>query len=536
MIHRFRHPVDPQSLPVRFTNPFGYTPHPLCEEAARELQAYLSGQEAWRCELERGKMFGVLVVRDRCGEIGFLAAFSGNLAATNRHPFFVPPVFDMLRPDGFFREGEREIAALGARIAARESDESYREALRRCSDLRARARAELGRTAVALKAAKADRDRLRQAGTTEAEEALLVARSRFEKAEYKRLRRRWDDRIAAAEAAVARWTGPIERLKEERKRRSAALQQRLFDHFRFLNAEGDERSLTEIFARTPFGRPPAGAGECAAPKLLQYAYVHHLTPVAMAEFWWGASPGAELRRHGYYYPACRSKCGPILEHMLRGLPVDDPVPRPARTEPRVVWEDRWIVAVDKPAGLLSVPGRSDAPSVWKWAAERYPEATGPLVVHRLDMGASGLLLIAKEKSVHQRLQAQFARRTIVKRYVALLDAEVRTDEGRIELPLRSDPEDRPRQRVDRSCGKPAVTEYRVLGRCGGRTRIEFRPSTGRTHQLRVHAAHPDGLDAPMVGDTLYGHPDRRLFLHAESLEFRHPVSGEIVRLEAPAPF
>lgn len=274
-----------------------------------------------------------------------------------------------------------------------------------------------------------------------------------------------------------------------------------------------------------------------APKLLQYAFEHRLTPLAIAEFWWGASPKGEIRRHGHYYPACRGKCGPILAHMLQGLDVE---PEPDRAcpqaAPELLYEDRWIAAVFKPAGMLSVPGKSEAPSVLDWARERYPAATGPLVVHRLDMDTSGVLLLALTKEAHQNLQAQFKHRTVRKRYVALLEGRITLPKGRIELPLRPDLHDRPRQAVDPLHGKPAITEYEVLEFRNGRTRIAFYPLTGRTHQLRVHAAHPAGLDAPILGDRLYGTTADRLFLHAERIEFRHPATGDRIAIEKPADF
>ena len=315
-----------------------------------------------------------------------------------------------------------------------------------------------------------------------------------------------------------------------------------------LNARGEVKDLYTIFEQTVQKVPPAGAGECALPKLLQYAYLHQLKPLAMAEFWWGDSPKNEIRHHGYYYPSCKGKCEPILQHMLQGLEVDEnPLLNPVHEEEEleIVFEDEWLLVVNKPAGMLSVPGKAeDRDSVYHRLKKKYPEATGPMIVHRLDMATSGLLLVAKTKEVHQDLQAQFANRSIKKRYVAVLDGIVLSERtGRIELPLCLNPLDRPRQIVNKEYGKEAITEYRIISESGStfnesrkHTRIIFYPLTGRTHQLRVHAAHPEGLGCPILGDELYGKKADRLYLHAEYIEFRHPIYGDILRIQKEADF
>ena len=341
----------------------------------------------------------------------------------------------------------------------------------------------------------------------------------------------------------------IEQLKTERKERSAALQRKLFEQFRMLNVRGEVKDLYTIFEQTVQKVPPAGAGECALPKLLQYAYLHQLKPLAMAEFWWGDSPKNEIRHHGYYYPSCKGKCEPILQHMLQGLKVDEnPLLNSIHEdeELEIVYEDEWLVVVNKPTGMLSVPGKEeDRDSVYHRLKKKYPDATGPMIVHRLDMATSGLLLVAKTKEVHQHLQAQFTSRSIKKRYVAVLDGATATVEktvplpgraGRIELPLCLNPLDRPRQIVSREHGKEAITEYRIISESEKYTRIAFYPLTGRTHQLRIHAAHPEGLGCPILGDELYGKKADRLYLHAEYIEFRHPISGKILRIQKEADF
>lgn len=537
--HHFSRPVAHISLPEQFTYPFHYTPHPLSVIAAEEVQDYLLSRRDWEQDLEQGKMFGVLIVQTETGETGFLAAFSGILAGKNLHSYFVPPIYDLQQPQGFFRAEEDRITAINIRIRELQADKEYKACKDRLAETTRRANQSIEETKEQLKAAQRNREAKRQTNPDESELAAMIRESQFQKAELKRLKQQWNERIEALQAEVNIFESAIEALKSERKSRSATLQQQLFEQFRILNARGEIKDLCDIFSETEQKTPPAGAGECAAPKLLQYAYLHHLRPVAMAEFWWGNSPKTEIRRHGYYYPACKGKCEPILKHMLQGLhveanPLADNIH--CNTELEIVWEDEWLAVLNKPAGMLSVPGKMDIDSVYQRLATRYPEATGPMIVHRLDMATSGLLLIAKTKAVHQNLQAQFKNHTVKKRYIALLDGPISSDEGTINLPLCPDPQDRPRQIVNEEYGKPAITNYHVLERTPKHTRIAFYPLTGRTHQLRVHAAHSQGLNTPIIGDELYGKKADRLYLHAESLEFQHPVSGETIHLEKKAEF
>lgn len=538
--HLFSHTVPGISLPERFTYPFHYTPHPLCVMAAEEVQAYLSRRNDWAEELQHGKMFGVMVVKNRDGCLGFLAAFSGILAGSNLHTYFVPPVYDFLQPDGFFKKEELEISNLNHRIESLLQSDTYKQVHKNRQEIDLKAREELARFKEAMLKAKQERDNRRKGKIlSKAEEEMLAQESRYLKAEYKRLQSKWKTEVDICEKEMIVLEDEIKVLKKERKLRSAALQQALFSRFRMLNAYGEEKDLCHIFSESGRMMPPAGAGECAAPKLLQYAYINNLYPLAMAEFWWGDSPKEEVRKHGCYYPSCKGKCEPILKHMLQGLVVDsNPLLEAALkcTEPEVVYEDEVLVVVDKPAGMLSVPGKDEAFSVWKWMKEHYSDATGPLVVHRLDMATSGLMLLAKNKEVHAFLQAQFETRQVRKCYVALLEGEVLTDGGFIRLPLGPDLNDRPRQMVDYTYGKPAVTRFVVLERKENYTRVAFYPYTGRTHQLRVHAAHVSGLNAPIVGDSLYGKPADRLYLHAEKLEFCHPVTGKWIKVEKSASF
>ena len=564
MIHFFKKPVSHLALPEKFTYPFHYTPHPLCVLAAEEVKEYIASRKEWQEELASGKMFGVLIVQTDNGitnneenQIGYLAAFSGNLDGKNLHPYFVPPVYDLLQPEGFFKIEEEQISAINIRIRELENSSSYLDSKEKWKIETEQAKAVLNQAKAELKMAKEAREIRRQSSPefSEEEQASLIRESQYQKAEYKRLEKEWKKRLEELETEVRHFDIEIERLKTERKERSAALQRKLFEQFRMLNAQGEVKDLYTIFEQTVQKVPPAGAGECALPKLLQYAYLHQLKPLAMAEFWWGDSPKNEIRHHGYYYPSCKGKCEPILLHMLQGLEVDEnPLLNSIHEdeELEIVYEDEWLVVVNKPAGMLSVPGKAeDRDSVYHRLKKKYPDATGPMIVHRLDMATSGLLLVAKTKEVHQHLQAQFADRSIKKRYTAVLDGvTARTEKtvstekttlpfgraGRINLPLCLNPLDRPRQIVSREHGKEAITEYRIISESEKYIRITFYPLTGRTHQLRVHAAHPEGLGCPILGDELYGKKADRLYLHAEYIEFRHPISGKILCIQKEADF
>ena len=439
------HPLHNSTLerPLRFTYPFCYEPHPLCCEAAAEVQQYIAEHEEIRNDADRGKMFGVLVVSlppsvsGKEGELAFLAAYSGLLAGRNDWSYFVPPVYDAQQPDGHFKTTEHEISAKGGD-----------------------------------------------------------------------------------------------------KEMSQELQLWLFHQYQLLNAHGEKKDLVAIWQsyytreklRRKFPLPPGGTGDCCAPKLLQYAYQKGLHPVCMAEFWWGAPTKEEVRQHLNYYPACRGKCKPILTWMLQGLDVD---PNPEllgfqHMEIPVVYEDDALLVVNKPSGMLSVPGRIEDYSVEAVMRERYPDS---IVAHRLDMGTSGLLIVAKNGESYRILQQQFIRHEVKKKYVALLEHSGEGS-GSICLPMRPDPMNRPRQVVDMNHGKRAATRYEFIGN----RLVALWPETGRTHQLRIHCAHPDGLSNPIVGDELYGTRSQRLCLHAAEIWFRHPVSGDEMHIKSEIPF
>lgn len=537
LFHPFAEIPADSILPKLFNCPFCYTPHPLAVEAANCVQRYLATRTDWADEIAQGKMFGVLVVEDRNGQLGFLAAFSGNIGGRACHGWFVPPIFDITDPNGYFRTEERSISDINRQIESIANSERNILAINNINAIKQQAEAEISQAKADAQKHKADRDARRQQRLTAEQSDELIRQSQFEKAELKRLERQWAAKIADAEAEASALQTEIARLKEQRRQKSEELQTWLFNQYVVLNARGEQKTVSRIFADERGCEPPAAAGECAAPKLLQFAFKLGFKPVAMAEFWWGAAPAGEVRRHGQFYPACHSKCEPILNFMLQGLDVE---PNPLRRQPaarlKILYNDEWIAAIDKPAGLPSVPGKEHSVSVATMLCELFPESAAPMIVHRLDMATSGILLIAKTKDVYVSLQWQFSTRAVKKRYVALLDGTLKESSGVITLPLRLNPDDRPRQMVDFEHGKPAVTRYSVIGKKGNRTLVNFFPETGRTHQLRVHAAHSQGLGCPIVGDNLYGAPDSRLYLHAAEIEFTHPVTGKKVRIVSEAEF
>lgn len=520
-------------LPRQFTCPFLYEPHPLALVAVGQVQQYVASRTDWADEMAAGKMLGVLVARDGQGQLGFLAAFSGNLAGSVRHDYFVPPVYNLLDPQGEFKQGEAQITAINHEVERLERAPELVALHQREIAARQKMCDEINRFKALMARHKHERDERRLAGDlTDEERETLLNQSRFEKAELKRVRQRHEAEIQQIADEIAASQQRIDELKAQRKAMSEALQERIFRLFVVSNARGERCDLVEVFR--PLGAlPPAGAGECCAPRLLNYAFNNGLQPVCMAEFWWGASPVGEVRHHGHFYPACRSKCKPILEFMLQGLDVE-----PNRLEQpmgngdvEVVYDDQWLTVLNKPSGMLTVPGKALDDSLLSRYREAHPEAVGPIVVHRLDQETSGLVVFAKDKATHKALQQQFEAHSVKKRYIALLDGIVTRDEGVIDLPLRPDVDDRPRQRVDHEHGKPAITRYHVLERRGGHTLIALQPLTGRTHQLRVHCSHPLGLNCPIVGDRLYGRASSRLMLHAQSLTIVHPATGRPLALQ-----
>lgn len=549
-------------IPERMNNPLDYQPHPLCIAVCKELQTYLSEREDWREEIDKGKMFGVLIVENAqpasgAPKIGYLAAYSGQIGGRSDWDDFVPAVFDYLQPDGYFKTHEAEISGINQSIRNLEANTHMKEAKGLILQLQEERKHTIAAYQEKIKKAKAKRDARREAGSLNPEEeAEMVKESQFMKAELRRLKKSLSEKTSL-ETEYEAYQADILSLKQLRKTLSDALQQWLFSQFRMQNHEGESKDLLEIFrdaalrdypqATIATSRiaalkmvPPAGSGECCEPKLLQYAYSLGYKPLQMAMFWWGESPKEEIRHHLHFYPACNGKCKPILQWMLPASTFEPAaVDLSLYNKVETLYEDREIAVIHKPEGLLSVPGKDAAqPSVHALMRSKYPEATGPLIVHRLDMSTSGVMMIAKTEFAYHRLQKAFLNHQIQKKYVAIISGKVIPEKGIISLPLMPDYLDRPRQIVDHELGKEAITEYEVLEPVDDfHLRIALYPKTGRTHQLRVHCAHQEGLNAPILGDPLYGNEKAaRLHLHAEEITFEHPLTGKKMTITRKADF
>jgi tRNA pseudouridine32 synthase/23S rRNA pseudouridine746 synthase len=516
----------------------------LCEIAVNEVQEYLKiqtdfehnfGLDTSKKGLPIGKMFGVLVVQNKQNEIGYVAAFSGKLADKSLPEKFVPPVFNMRTEGSFYIKGEAEIDEINSQLGALESNEQYLVLKKSAKKLHKTIADNLENQRKKMKAAKVGRKLSKKnaisiLGDLEFKTLTkkLMQESYNDQFLYKELLEYYDFKSEKSGKELTVIEDKITALKKARKEKSNFLQQTLFSKYAFLNQQKELKNLLDIFDN-PAIKPPAGSGECSAPKLLQFAFSNDLKPIAMAEFWWGISPNSAIRKHKNYYPACQGRCKPILTHMLNGIKMDDNLlleNLAEKQELEIIYEDDVLIVVNKPTEFLSVPGKEINDSVYTRIKEKYPDATGPLIVHRLDMSTSGILLLTKTKEANKILQSQFINRTIKKRYIALLDGNLVENSGTIQLPLRVDLDDRPKQLVDFEYGKNAETNWEIIKRENGKTRVYFYPITGRTHQLRVHAAHKNGLNTPIVGDDLYGDKTNRLHLHAEFIEFMHPSTNE----------
>ncbi len=540
----FKANISNIKLPEKFTFPFYYEPHLLAEIATKEVQEYLEKQTDFEHNFginsdnkstAIGKMFGVLVVKNQQNELGYLAAFSGKLEDNSFPDKFVPPVFNMRTEGSFFLKGEEEINEINKRLSTIKNDKNYLSIKQSFKKTLQDINQDLSFEKEKLKLQKKDRKFRKQIGKATLNKVELntlnkkLVQESFNNQFYiKELQEYYDDKLDKIRVKLTLFEEEISSLKSKRKEISNHLQQTLFKNYSFLNQLKEKKNLLDIF-KDPAIKPPAGSGECSAPKLLQYAFLHDLEPVCMAEFWWGISPSSEIRKHKNFYPACQGRCKPILTHMLDGVEMDDNLlleNLAEKQELEIIFEDDVLIVVNKPAEFLSVPGKNISDSVYTRIKEKYPQATGPLIVHRLDMSTSGILLLTKTKEANKVLQSQFIKRTVKKRYVALLDGIVKEKKGTIKLPLRVDLDDRPKQLVDFVHGKNAETLWKSIKTENGKTRIHFYPITGRTHQLRVHAAHKDGLNTPIIGDDLYGKKENRLHLHAEFIEFSHPITNE----------
>lgn len=612
------HPITPEMLsytgiPKRMNNPLDYEPHPLCIAVCKELQTYLERRTDWREEIDRGKMFGILIVEKTSienedqenSQIGYLAAYSGQIGGRSDWADFVPAVFDYLQPDGYFKTHEAEITRINQSIKLLESDERMKQTRKLIASLQEERKKTIANYQEKMKAAKAKRDARREEAAlapehkalTQEEEQAMTKESQFMKAELRRLKKSLAEKTTL-ETEYADYQDNLLRLKQLRKTLSDALQQWLFSQFRMLNYQGDGKDLLEIFRdaalkdnpqasiiskRTVFKMvPPAGSGECCEPKLLQYAYLYRYKPLQMAMFWWGESPREEIRHHLQFYPACNGKCKPILHWMLpadvfsahtteidivNGMSTSNleiTANCAIYNKVEILFEDQELAVIYKPEGLLSVPGKdSRQPSVYALMRKKYPMTTSPLIVHRLDMATSGLMIIAKTEFAYHRLQRAFLNHRVQKKYIAIIgckdkeacnsliaDFEAKSKKGEtagsikkeikatLSLPLMPDYLDRPRQIVHHEQGKEAITEYEILERIDDtHLRLALYPKTGRTHQLRVHCAHREGLNAPILGDPLYGNEKAsRLYLHAEEITFEHPLTGKKMTIKRKAGF
>ncbi len=455
-------------------------------------------------------------------------------------------MLDYERPDGVFKTEENEISQINKRISEIKSSKDYEEAQRNHSAVKNDAEQDIAHLKQQLETHRKER---RQGRIESPELADYFDRqSAHEKAELKRKQKWWNEQIKTCEEELAKLTKEISDLKAERVRRSNILQRWLFSRMRLHCADGSVVSVHDIFLRDTHTVPPSGTGDCCAPKLLNYAFANGLEPVSMAEFWVGASPRGEIRIDGQFYPACQQKCHPILRRMLENsvyAPSSDDflqeeLSAAVSDKLEIIYEDDWIIAANKPSGLITVSANPKVDSLDSRVKAKYPNITGPGYVHRLDQPTSGIVLFAKTKDAHKHMQSLFESRMAKKRYVAILEGEPKQKSGEINLPIIPNPDDRPRQMIDFVRGKKAVTLYEVISSetTDGKTqtRTYFYPQTGRTHQLRVHAASPLGLGCPIVGDNLYGHLGKRLMLHADRIEFIHPFTGDVVVITCPPEF
>lgn len=579
----FKSDISNIELPQAFTFPFYYEPHKLCEIAALELQQHLCEQTSWEynfgvnsqgelsnIELSNaissstspnhvsdllapsGKMFGVLVVKDKNNNMGYLSAFSGKLANQTQLPSFVPPVCDDFAQDELFINEQKNINAINAQIVSLSANPKIKKFRNTLAEHDRSAKKDIQTHKALMKTAKNSRNIQR----SEAEKKLSI--NTLSKVDYQDLKKalsqesiahkiqlrdlilHWKEKCETIEHPLLELTNEIDNLKVLRKKLSTKLQQKLFSQYTFLNIKGESKNLVDIFSVLPEHIPPAGSGDCAAPKLLQYAFSHQLQPIAMAEFWWGVAPKSAIRQHKNTYPSCNSKCQPILGHMLSGMKVDkNPLlENPAQDKHLdIIYQDNDMVIVNKPAEFLSVPGKNITDSVYQRIKNAFPAATGTLVVHRLDMSTSGLMVLALTKRAQKNLQKQFINRSIKKRYVAVINKCTKKEaNGVIELPLRGDLHDRPRQLVCFEHGKPARTYFEIIEQSNNKTKLYLYPETGRTHQLRMHCAHPLGFNSPIIGDDLYGKKANRLHLHAERLCLEHPITRKYMEFQVDADF
>lgn len=492
-----------------------------------------------------GKMYGVLLAKMPTGEVAVLKAFSGLWWGRDGHPGWVPPI------PGRDQVALQELQTLSALEQIKTEILHLRQLPSRDRYLQQQAELQAQRASLAAQHRQTKRDRQCQrehlaatlAGTALADAlADLDRQSQQEGIARRRLKQAQDAALAPLKAEIDRADARLRLLKQRRKHLSRQLQDQMHRVYQLTNFAGESVALQQLSANGL----PTGTGDCAAPKLLHFAARHGLVPLAIAEIWGGPPSRPGDRQPGQFYGPCADRCQPILGFLLSGLPTPVPIASPLAFS--ILYEDEALIAVEKPPGLLTVPGRTRdrQDSILSRLQAQYPNGDRLRAVHRLDQATSGIVLVARTLDSYRILSQQFAARQVHKRYEAIVVSGERDrlpTTGTIDLPLWGDPTQRPRQQVHWHRGKPSLTQYRLLSTTGTRHRVEFRPITGRTHQLRLHAAHPQGLNAPILGDALYGPPfpaasgwSDRLHLHAGELRFLHPLTQTPIHFTSPVPF
>ncbi len=545
--------ISSGSCTKAFTDPFRYIPDSLVCKAGKSVVSKLSEWSSMpegspEREIERsfaeGKMIGVLICRPSTGSIqspSFIAAFSGTVKdsegrVTGTVDGFVPPIIDLTDPNGYFKNEESRITLINNKIDTLCQSRELSSLKKAFADAESERDRQITDLHTQIRFAKMQRDEIRCETSDPSRLEGLIKESQFQKAELKRLKDRWKAEISDIASKLTAFEEEIKKLKSLRAEMSDNLQRWIFENAVVHNGNGECSSIWKIFADKG-ATPPGGTGECAAPKLLEYAFTHNLTPLAMGEFWYGRSPDSAVRTHGHFYPSCTSKCGPLLGYMLKGLEMAEDI-HDNNQSPVVIHEDESVIVVEKPGGMPSVPGLDGRESLQEWLSATHGKEI--FAVHRLDMDTSGVMVFAKTSECAVNLQRQFEEHTVKKTYKARLTGSgngtlfKEKQSGSIELSLSPDHDERPRQKVDFVQGKAAFSEYETASmNPDGSTDILLYPHTGRTHQLRVHCAHTLGLASPIVGDLLYGSysinmtpPEfNRLCLHALSITFRHPLTG-----------
>ena len=552
-------PLNPHcALPERFTFPYYYSPHPIADIAASELQAQLKAMGVDESAL--GNLYAVLVVRNAQGELGYLSAFSGlelqpQLVNSLSEFPFVPAIFDSIKYQQTHQNDFENLAKITEQLDDLKTKNLLALRVDNLKTVQTQAELALKQKQQLISENKALRKATRKQAEQDLAEAELAdlirqlgIQSSQEKRELKSLKSQLNDQIEQAKTQLENQKLAISSIEEAREKLEQLLEHARLASYQFHNQYGHIKSLDKLLrGQVPDGQAAIPVtGDCCTPKLLNCAFQHNLTPVALTEFWWGTPPQAEVRQHKNLYPVCQSKCFEILEHMLEGIELDE---NPLIVTPSVgktfdiIYEDTYFIVVNKPEEFLSVPGKFIEDSIYTRVKALYPDATGPLIVHRLDMSTSGLLVLALTAEANKHIQKQFIDRTVEKRYTALIDGLIENDSGTVNLPLRGDMTDRPRQLVCHQHGRIAETAWEVVARNEATntsmpptTKVHLYPKTGRTHQLRVHCAHVNGLGLPITGDDLYGFKRDRLYLHAGYLKFTHPSTGEVMEFEVDAKF